>query len=83
MLAEDFRLPKRQETPPRTWVRQKEREKKKETKDERQDVHPWEGAVKEEKFPHSRKPLHWWRWGLARQAGEASEPRRKAQQQRC
>ena len=23
----------------------------------------WEGAVKEEKFPHTRKPLHWWRWG--------------------
>ena len=28
---------------------------------------PLEGAVKEEKFPHTRKPLHWWRqedgWG--------------------
>ena len=26
---------------------------------------PWEEAVKEEKFPHTRKPLHWWRrgWG--------------------
>ena len=20
--------------------------------------------MKEEKFPHTRKPLHWWRWGL-------------------
>ena len=19
--------------------------------------------MKEEKFPHTRKPLHWWRWG--------------------
>ena len=25
-----------------------------------------EGAVKEEKFPHTRKPLHWWRWGVGR-----------------
>ena len=22
--------------------------------------------MKEEKFPHTRKPLHWWRWGVAR-----------------
>ena len=29
------------------------------------DLHLWEGAVKEEKFPHTRKPLHWWRWGVA------------------
>ena len=21
--------------------------------------------MKEEKFPHTRKPLHWWRWGVA------------------
>ena len=21
--------------------------------------------MKEEKFPHTRKPLHWWRWGGA------------------
>ena len=20
--------------------------------------------MKEEKFPHTRKPLHWWRWGV-------------------
>ena len=26
-----------------------------------QDLHLWEGAVKEEKFPHIRKPLHWQR----------------------
>ena len=24
-------------------------------------MHRWKGAVKEEKFPHTRKPLHWWR----------------------
>ena len=28
-------------------------------------MHLWEGAVKEEKFPHTRKPLHWQRWGVA------------------
>ena len=37
--------------------------------------------MKEEKFPHTRKPLHWRRWGWRR--GEASEPRRRAQQQGC
>ena len=35
---------------------------KTETK-EGQDLHQWEGAVKEEKFPHTRKPLHWGRRG--------------------
>ena len=34
--------------------------------------------MKEEKFPHTRKPLHWQRQGLGR--GEASEPRRRTQQ---
>ena len=24
------------------------------------DLHLWEGAVKKEKFPHTRKPLYWW-----------------------
>ena len=37
--------------------------------------------MKEERFPHTRKALHWWRWGLGR--GEASEPWRRAQQQAC
>ena len=37
--------------------------------------------MKEEKFPHTRKPLHWGRRGLCR--GEASEPQRRAQQQGC
>ena len=37
--------------------------------------------MKEEKFPHTRKPLHWWRRGVA--GGEASEPRRRAQQRGC
>ena len=35
--------------------------------------------MKEEKFPHSRKPLHWWGRGVGR--GEALEPRRRVQQQ--
>ena len=33
--------------------------------------------MKEERFPHTRKPLHW------RRQGEALEPRRRAQQQGC
>ena len=37
--------------------------------------------MKEEKFPHTRKPLHWWRLEVG--GGEASEPRRRAQQQGC
>ena len=37
--------------------------------------------MKEERFPHTRKPLRGWRQGLA--VGEASEPRRRAQQQGC
>ena len=37
--------------------------------------------MKEEQFPHSKKPLHWRRRGEKR--GEASEPRRKAQPQGC
>ena len=29
------------------------------------DLHQWEGAVKEERFPHTRKPLHGRRlWGV-------------------
>ena len=37
--------------------------------------------MKEDKFPYSRKPLHWWTWGVGR--GEPSEPQRRAQQQGC
>ena len=41
--------------------------------------------MKEEKFPHTRKPLHWWRRGCGGDGvwGEASEPRRRAQPQGC
>ena len=30
---------------------------KTETKEQGRDLHQWEGAVKEERFPHTRKPL--------------------------
>ena len=36
--------------------------------------------MKEEKFPHTRKPLHWRRWGWG---GEVSEPQKRAQQKGC
>ena len=38
--------------------------------------------MKEERFPHTRKPLHWQRWGWGG-VGEALEPQRGAQQQGC
>ena len=37
--------------------------------------------MKEERFPHTRKPLPWWRRGGG--WGETSEPRRRVQQQGC
>ena len=40
-------------------------------------------ARKEEKFPHTREPLHWQRRGGGGGRGEASEPRRRAQPQGC
>ena len=49
-------------TSPRTWVGQKKNEKT-ETKEYGWDLPLWEGAVREEKFPHTRKCLHWQRWG--------------------
>ena len=49
---------------PRAWVGQKKKEKT-ETKEQGRDLHHWEGAVKEEKFPHTTKPLHWQRQGVA------------------
>ena len=67
---------------PRTWVGQNKKEKT-ETKEYGRDLHQWEGAVKEEKFPHTRKPLCGWRRGRGRGGGEASEPRKKVQQQGC
>ena len=49
---------------PRTWVGQKKKEKT-ETKEKRWHLHLWEGAIKEEKFPHPMKPLHWRRRRVA------------------
>ena len=37
--------------------------------------------MKKEKFPHTREPLHWQGQGVG--GGEASEPQRRVQQQRC
>ena len=37
--------------------------------------------MKEEKFPCTRKPLHWHRWVVGR--GEALEPQRRVQQHWC
>ena len=43
----------------------REREKKTETKEYGQDLHQCEGAVKEERFPQTRKPLCGWRQRVA------------------
>ena len=43
---------------PQTWVGQKKKGKT-ETKEKGWNLHLWEGAVKEENFPHTREPLHW------------------------
>ena len=43
-------------------------------------MHLWEGVVKEERFPHTRKPLHWWRRGVTGGSFGATE---EAQQQGC
>ena len=65
MLAEDLRLPKRQET---THVPGKGKRKKKKQRQKNRDVralHQGEGAVKEERCPHTRKPLRRWRLWVA------------------
>ena len=41
------------------------------------DLHLCEAAVKEEKFVHTREPLHWQRRGVS--GGQASEPWRGVQ----
>ena len=66
---------------PSTWVGHKKKEKA-QTKELGQDLHLRKGAVKEEKLPHTKKPLHWRRQGIGGW-GEASEPRRRMQQQGC
>ena len=45
---------------PHTWAGQKKKEKT-ETKEQGWELHLGEEAVKEERFPHIRKPLHGWR----------------------
>ena len=65
---------------PHTWVGQKKKEKT-ETKELGRDLHHWEEAVREERFPHTRKPLRGRRLWVAE--GEALEPRRRAQPQGC
>ena len=37
--------------------------------------------MKEKKFPHTRKPLHWWRQGMG--WGKASDSQRRAKQHGC
>ena len=52
-------FPKGKELP--TYLGRAKGKRKTETKQREQDLHHREGDVKEEKFPHTRKPLHWQR----------------------
>ena len=47
-----------------TYLGKAKEKRKKETKEWEQDLNHWEGAVKEERFPHTRKLLHWMRRGM-------------------
>ena len=49
---------------PGSWVGEKKKEKT-ETKEWGPDLCQWEGTVKEERFPHTRKALHGQRLGVA------------------
>ena len=56
-------LPKGKKLP--TYLGRAKKKEKTETKEYGWDLHQWEGAVKEERFPHTKKPLHWQRQGVA------------------
>ena len=74
MLAEYLRLPKGKKL---AMYLGRAKEKRK-NRDKRigWDLYHWEGAVKEEKLPHTRKPLHWqrrgWREGSCRAMEEST-----------
>ena len=46
-----------------TYLGGQKKKGKTETKEQGRGLHQWDGAVKEEMFPHTRKPIPWWRWG--------------------
>lgn len=55
ILVEDLMLSKLQERSSRKQVGQKEKKKKK--RQSVQNLHPWEGSIKEERFLHPGNPL--------------------------
>ena len=66
-----------------TYLGRAKEKRKSETKEQGWGLHPWEGAVKEEKFPHTRKPHHRWRrWWWGRSFG-ATEESAATEVQRC
>ena len=56
-------LPKGKKPP--TYLGRAEENRKNRDKEYGRDLHQWEGAVKEERFPHTRKPLCGWRLRVA------------------
>ena len=61
------------------WSRAKEKKKNRETKESRQDLCLWEGAIKEAKFLHNRKSFHWQGKGGALEEGAATSVQRAKQ----
>ena len=80
MLAEKTRSPERQ---PILFERRRDKiyKTKRETKELGTETCLGEGIVKEEKFPHSRKPSHRWVcgefWNLRRQRNWEREEKKK------
>ena len=64
-----------------TYLGRAKEKRKNRDKEQGRDPHQWEGAEKEERFPHTRSPFTGRDCGWRR--GEASEPRRRAQPQGC
>ena len=80
-------LPKGRKLP--TCLGRAKENEKTETKEQGRDPHQWEGAVKEERFPHTRKPLRGQRLWVA-EAGSfgateesAATEVRRAKQRDC
>ena len=57
-------LPKGKKRPFPTYLCRAKQKRKNRDKRIGRDLNLWEGAVKEEKFPHTRKPLYWQRLGV-------------------
>ena len=69
-----------------TYLGRAKEKRKNRAKKQEWDLHLWEGALKEDKFPNTRKPIHWWRrgwqWGSFRAMEESAATRVQRAKQR-